>query len=90
VGTKFGTACSTDKRLLARIDFAIVHLRVELQGPGGGKALVAVLAPIIAAETGVYAKISQLGELLQALIAFVHSHRCGRQAFLSNLRYRMR
>jgi len=85
VGAKFGTARSTDKRLLIRIGFAIVHLRVELQSPGCREALVAVFATIIATETGVHAKVTQLGELLQALIALVHSHRCGRQAFVSYL-----
>lgn len=90
VRAKFGTACSADKCLLTRINFAFVHFRVELQGLRGRETLVAMLATIIAAEAGVHAVVSQLGELLQALIALVHSHRCSRQAFLSYLRYYMR
>lgn len=85
MGAKFSTARSADKRLLARIGLDFVHLYVELQGPRGCETLVALLATVIATMTGVHAIVSQLGELLQALIALVHSHRCIRQAFLSYL-----
>lgn len=78
MGAKFSTARSTDKCLLTRIDLAIVHLRMKLQGPRSREALVTVLATIIATETGMYAKVSQFGELLHALIALIHSHRCSR------------
>jgi hypothetical protein len=58
MGAELGTARITDKRFLTRIDLTLVYFRVELQGLGGREALVTVLAAIVAAEAGVYTKVS--------------------------------
>lgn len=73
VGAEFSAARRTDEHLLGRIGLTLVHLRMELQGLGSREALIAMIAAIVATQTSVHAKVSQFGELLRALIAFVHS-----------------
>jgi len=72
--TELRAARGANKCLLARIDFTLVYFRVKLQRLKSREALITLLAAIVAVKAGVHAKVSQLGELLRALIALVHSH----------------
>lgn len=81
-------ACGTGKCTLYPVSFVVVNFGVELQSLGSCKGLIALAALIVAIETNVNSKISQLWKVFKALIATVHPCRSGRRVFISELKVR--